>query len=73
MTNATEELLKRTAAALTAAIDRTDAAEARGYARGLRDAAAIVGNAASSFPDNVAWCVEGLARDILARIPAEGE
>ena len=39
MTNATEELLKRTSAALTAALDRTDAAEARGYARGLREAA----------------------------------
>ena len=42
MTNATEELLKRTSAALTAALDRTDAAEARGYARGLREAAQVI-------------------------------
>ena len=58
------------AVALTAALDRAEKAEARGYARGLRDAATIVGNAASSFPDDVAWCVEDLAKTILACIPA---
>ena len=58
------------AVAFIAALDRADKAEARGYARGLRDAATIVGNAASSFPDDVAWCVEDLTKTILACIPA---
>jgi len=59
--------------ALTAALALADEAEARGYTRGLRDAANFVGNNSSSFPDNVAWCVEDLANAILALTSAEAE
>jgi len=48
-------------------------AEARGYACGMQEAATLVGNESSSFPDNVAWCVEDLARDIFALTSAEAE
>ena len=47
---------------------RADAAVALAY----EAAAEFVGNEATSFPDNVAWCVEDLAKAIRALAPDAG-
>jgi hypothetical protein len=49
---------------------RADAAAA--VALAYEAAAEFVGNEAPSFPDNVAWCVEDLAKAVRALAPAEG-
>lgn len=52
------------------ALDRV-LAEAR--AQSLREAANVVGCASNTFPDDVAYCVEDLAQDILDLINPEGK